>query len=241
MSSPEQDALLALQDLDTSVEQHRHRRAALPERAELAAIDGRLVAAEAARAKVSARGAEVAARQSVLEADMAASESRIAEVNRRLKRGEISAAREVAVVSESLDHLRARVSDLEDHILEAMDERAPLDDRVVAIDAELVDLFARREGVVDGLAEGEAGIDAELVVLEAARRQASGAVDARHLADYERLRSRLGGVAVARLVGTRCDGCHLTLPATEIDRLRHLPADAIAQCDHCGRFLVRPS
>ena len=56
---------------------------------------------------------------------------------------------------------------------------------------------------------------------------------------YERLRAKLGGVGAARLVGPRCSGCHLTLPATELDRLRKGSPDALVFCDQCGRILIR--
>jgi hypothetical protein len=56
---------------------------------------------------------------------------------------------------------------------------------------------------------------------------------------YERLRQRLGGVAVALLVGSSCGGCHLTLAAGEIDAIRRLPPDALVTCAQCGRILVR--
>jgi predicted nucleic acid-binding Zn-ribbon protein len=46
-------------------------------------------------------------------------------------------------------------------------------------------------------------------------------------------------VGAARLVGGTCQACHLALPATEVDRIRHLPPDAMARCDHCGAILVR--
>jgi predicted nucleic acid-binding Zn-ribbon protein len=36
-----------------------------------------------------------------------------------------------------------------------------------------------------------------------------------------------------------CQACHLGLPATEVDRIRHLPEDELAQCEHCGAILVR--
>jgi predicted nucleic acid-binding Zn-ribbon protein len=36
-----------------------------------------------------------------------------------------------------------------------------------------------------------------------------------------------------------CQACHLALPATEVDRIRHLPADALVRCEHCGAILVR--
>ena len=55
---------------------------------------------------------------------------------------------------------------------------------------------------------------------------------------YEFLRSRLGGVGAARLVGDRCGGCHLNLPSVEIERIRRLPADEFATCPQCDRILV---
>ena len=39
------------------------------------------------------------------------------------------------------------------------------------------------------------------------------------LADYERLRDHFGGVAVARLEGRRCSGCHLDLSTSEFEQL----------------------
>jgi predicted nucleic acid-binding Zn-ribbon protein len=58
-------------------------------------------------------------------------------------------------------------------------------------------------------------------------------------ATYERLRSQLGGIGAAKLVGSSCGGCHLALPATELDRIRHAAPDALVYCDQCGRILVR--
>ncbi len=63
-------------------------------------------------------------------------------------------------------------------------------------------------------------------------------IDAELLARYEQLRHELGGIAVARLVGTNCGGCHLTLSAVELDRIRHEPGDAVVLCEECGRLLV---
>jgi predicted nucleic acid-binding Zn-ribbon protein len=36
-----------------------------------------------------------------------------------------------------------------------------------------------------------------------------------------------------------CQACHLGLPATEVDRIRHLPEDTLVRCEHCGAILVR--
>jgi predicted nucleic acid-binding Zn-ribbon protein len=56
---------------------------------------------------------------------------------------------------------------------------------------------------------------------------------------YEQIRTGNRGVGAARLVGMNCQACHLALPATEVDRIRHLPADALVRCEHCGAILVR--
>ena len=68
---------------------------------------------------------------------------------------------------------------------------------------------------------------------------AADGVDAELLATYEGLRGELGGIAVARLVGSVCGGCHLGLSAVEVDRIKKQPPDALVRCDECGRLLVR--
>ena len=59
------------------------------------------------------------------------------------------------------------------------------------------------------------------------------------LADrYETLRTRLKGTGAARLIRSRCDGCHLELSSGEVERIRGLPHDEVATCEQCGRILV---
>ena len=72
-----------------------------------------------------------------------------------------------------------------------------------------------------------------------ARVTAAATVAPDLLARYERLRTQLGGTGAARLVGGSCSGCHLSLPAMEVDRIRKAPPDEVITCDQCGRILVR--
>jgi uncharacterized protein len=55
---------------------------------------------------------------------------------------------------------------------------------------------------------------------------------------YETLRARLKGTGAARLIGNRCDGCHLELASVEVEKIRALPAGEVATCEQCGRILV---
>lgn len=238
MSAGDPQALLDLQALDTSIDQHKHRRATLPERSALEQIDRSAEETLSALRELTGARDLVAERQDKLESELAASETRSAEVSRRLYSGEVSASRELQAMSEELDSLKARTSGIEDQLLEVLEEREPLDRQVESHESDLGRLGAEREAGQRALAEAEALVDSEIAELDGRRGEVVARIPESLIAQYERLRSRLGGVAVASLAGNRCDGCHLTLPATELDRIRHLAPGELLTCDQCGRILV---
>jgi predicted nucleic acid-binding Zn-ribbon protein len=240
VSTPALTALLALQDVDGSLDRLRHRRAHLPERAALEALAVRRAETQGHRDVAAAARDEVAGREQALEDELRTTEARAGEVDRRLYGGQVSASRDLQAMAGDVASLRARASDLEDRALEVLEEREPLDAEVGRLDGELEQLDAESAALAVRLAEAETVVSGEISSAEALRAEAVTAVSDELLAEYERLRARLGGVAVARLVGTRCDGCHLTLPATELDEIRRQPADAVVHCDNCGRILIRP-
>ena len=133
---------------------------------------------------------------------------------------------------------RKRASELEDRALVLMEEREPFDKELAELDGQLVELEARQREARTSLAEAEAEVDTDISTLAAQRPKAAGTVPEQLLSAYERLRGRLGGVAVARLVGGRCDGCHLTLSAVELDRIRHESDGTLQFCEQCGRIIV---
>jgi predicted nucleic acid-binding Zn-ribbon protein len=183
---------------------------------------------------------EVAAREQALEDELRTTEERAGEVDRRLYGGQVSASRDLQAMAGDVASLRARASDLEDRALAVLEEREPLDAKVAELDGELDQLTAAGTTLSVRVEEAETALLAEVAEVEAGRSSAATAVPAPLMAEYERLRARLGGVAAARLVGSRCDGCHLTLPATELDEIRRQPLDAVVHCDNCGRILIRP-
>jgi predicted nucleic acid-binding Zn-ribbon protein len=199
-----------------------------------------LVAVDGALADASARRDEVARRQRHLEDELAATEAKMADVQHRMYSGVVTIPRELQAMQADLESLRRRRSALEDQVLEAMSEREPLDAEVSALerDRERLDGDGGRLRAV--VAEAEAAIDAELEAEEARRADAATHVPADLAVRYESLRQRLDGIGAAPLLGGRCGGCHLSLPATEVDRIRREPPDALITCDQCGRILVRP-
>jgi predicted nucleic acid-binding Zn-ribbon protein len=230
--------LLAVQDLDAAADQLRHRRVHLLERAQLAEIDGRIASLRAESSGVEAKLADVGARQSAAEAELAATEQRATSVSKRLYGGEVSASRELSAMAAELDQLKERSSGLEDDVLLLMEEREPLEARASELAAALESLGGERDQVAASLSDAETVVDAELADLSSRRAGAAATVPAALLETYERLRTRLGGIGVARLVGNHCDGCHLTLSAMELDRIRHLPEGEVVTCEQCSRILV---
>lgn len=233
------DALLGVQERDVALDRLAHRRATLPERASLSGAEAELAVLDERRAEVGARGEELGRRQQGREADVAATEQRIRDIERRLYGGEVSASRELAAMAEEVDHLRQRQSTLEDEALALMVEAEPVDAELARLDAERERLEGRRVEAAAALARAEEVIDAEAGGERSARDRLAAGIPAALLEQYERLRGRLDGVGAARLVNGSCTGCHLALPASERDRIRHLPPDAVVTCDQCGRILVR--
>jgi uncharacterized protein len=232
-------ALLSVQDLDTALDQHRRRRAGLQERAELAGIDGRLGRVEDRLSAASVLRDEVAEREEALEADLGATEARRTQVSKRLYGGTVSATRDLQAMAADVESLTARATKLEEQAFEVMEEREPLDAEVTAIQREKEHLLDARAEVEGRLSVAEGEIDREIALDTGRRAEAVAQVPSDLLTIYERLRTRLGGIGAARLVGPSCTGCHLKLPAQELDRVRREPPDALVYCDQCGRILIR--
>jgi predicted nucleic acid-binding Zn-ribbon protein len=122
-------------------------------------------------------------------------------------------------------------------VLELMVEIEPIAASEAGLAAEREQLEAEARAATVALAEAESVIEAELAGVLDERVTAAAGVEAGALADYERLRPVFGGSAVVRLVGARCEGCPLAIPAVEADRIRRAPG-GVANCDECGRLVL---
>jgi predicted nucleic acid-binding Zn-ribbon protein len=232
-----QTDLLALQHSDTRLDQLRHRRAHLPERSDLDALETMLSDVEAELEKLTGRHTDLSRSQQRLEDDVASVEQKRAEVDRKLASGTVP--RELQALSDEGDSLRRRQRSLEDELLEVMELAEPVAAQLAVLQEQQRDLRARVEVARSALTTAESEVDAELREAEAVRVQAAEVIAEPLLKEYERLRSRLDGVAVSELIGTTCTGCHTTLAAMEVERIRREPPDALVHCEPCGRIVVR--
>ncbi len=231
--------LLAVQDHDRTVDALRHNRETLPEFDEVTRIEAAIVALDGESSVISDQRHELERTQKRLEDEVSLLEDRIVTENAKLYGGDVTGMKELQALQEEVAGLEARQILVEDQILEVMEAAEP-------IDAEL-EGFAQRRAEHDGSAastrqsiiDKQAAIDAELIATEEKRAAAAQALDVTLVEEYERIRAQPGKVGVAKLVGSTCRGCHLELPAMEVDRLKKLPADQLIHCDECGCILVR--
>jgi len=230
--------LLEVQALDTTLDQLAHRAANLPARAQLAEIEERLAALRRDVAVVEEEQAGLVAQQTKLEDEIASIESKIASADRQLYAGG-SDVKELQALQEEIASLKRRVSSLEDTELELLEQLEPVEARLGELAAARAQLDADAIAATAAIAEGEAEVDRERADVLARREALVAGIDATAVGEYETVRSRLGGIAVARLEHGSCGACHMKLSAVEHDRILHLAPDEPVRCEDCGRFLVR--
>jgi uncharacterized protein len=232
------DTLLSVQEHDTILDQLRHRIEVLPERTALDEMRRRRAELDRSAGEVQNQVDELAGRQRTLEEQIAAAARRRHEIEVRMQSGEISASRDLQAMDHEVHQLAQRQSQLEEEELALLEEEDPLDSRLDEDRTSLAGLAAEIVRLEAAIAEVEAEISVSITAEEEIRTSLASGLPEELAQRYEKLRARLGGVGAARLAGDRCDGCHLTLPAVEVERIRHLPPDEFATCSQCDRILV---
>jgi len=233
------DTLLTVQEHDTHADQLIHRSQTLPARAQLTDVEGKVAEVDGQIAEVDERLGALRRSQQRLEDEIASLRTRAEQADKQLYSGTTNNPRELQALQDDIDSIKRRITRLEDDELDVMEATEP-------VDAERAELVGRRDKLDEQavviraeLAETETEIEGELAGVREQREIAAKAVPEELWAEYDRLRASLGGIAIARLVGSTCQGCHLALSAVEIDRIRKMSLDEPVHCEECGRLLVR--
>ena len=233
------EQLLSVQTADTAADQLRHRLETLPERSALANAIAERDRIVATTEEVSAERHEVGRVQKRLEDEAATIEEKVNRDERQLYDGGITSPKDAEALQHELEALRGRLSEQEDLVLAQMEVADPLDRRLEELAEELASAEQQITVATAELEVAAQTVNTELSEVEAQRGEHIDGLDTELLADYEKLRGQLGGVAVARLAGDTCEGCHLQLSAVDFDVVKKAPVDEAVTCPECGRFLVR--
>ncbi len=232
------EPLLELQERDLALDRIRHRLDTLPERAQVATTEARLAELQAALATLQAERDEVAREEKRHEDEATAIGEQAAQAEAKLYSGEVVSPKELQALQADVAQLKRHQQSVEDRQLAAMERREPLDGQLAERGTEVAAIEAALAAQREALAAAEGALGDELRAAEAARAEQAGAIDAEMVEVYEDVRAKANGVGAARLVGMTCQGCHLSIPATEAERIRKAPAGTIEHCDNCGTILV---
>lgn len=238
MADPALEALLEVQAHDLAMDQLRHRRETLPEREALREVRAALADVERSTVSTAGRVNDLERGQRRLEDQIDLIEAKAAASESRLYGGQVQAPKELEALATEVKVLRSRKRSQEDELLEVMEAIEPLHGQIQVLHGQKETLAAEAERLSGVVADQEADIDRQHATELAARTELAGTVPDGLLATYEGLRRRLDGVGVARVDAGRCTGCHLSLPAVELDGLRRTAEGQVVRHEECGRILV---
>lgn len=238
-SPEEQLRLLDLQTLDSGLDRLRHRRATLPELEQIETLQqrSREIADDIVRAETE--DSDLGREQAKVDADVELVRNRMQRDQQRLDSGQVGSPKELENLQSEIGSLRRRQTELEDAELEVMEQREAVQTRLAELRTAqqdtavtLADTEQRRDSAVTE-------IDAEAEKTGTQRIETAGTLPADLVALYDKLRASSGGIGAAALHRGRCEGCHLQLNTTDLNRLRAAPPDEVLRCEECRRILVR--
>ncbi len=233
------DGLIDLQNSDTELAQLSHRAAHLPEQLKLNECDAALVALRDRLAPTVKERAVLTDRQEAFEHQLAEIDAKIASAEKQLYSGSVTASRELQALEADIASLKKHRNDVEDHELEVLVACEPLDATLADGDRQRAVIDEQAKELHTAKAEAMVAIEQETQRTTAQRTMQRAAIDAALLSRFDAVAQANRGVGAARLEHGTCMGCRIKLPSVEIDRIRHLEADAVYTCEECGVILVR--
>ena len=231
--------LLDLQGLDTALDRLAHRRRTLPEIEQIETTQSRLSRLGDDIVLLETEDSDLGREQSKVDTDVEQVRARMQRDQQRLDSGQVGSPKELENLQHEIESLHRRQSELEDVELEVMEKREVVQTR-------LDELRRDREQATLTLAETEqrrdttwAEIDAEADKTTTQRGELATSLPTDLTDLYEKIRSSSAGVGAAALRRGQCEGCHLQLNTTDLNRIREADADEVLRCEECRRILVR--
>lgn len=229
--TPEMQAVVRLQSLDTRAAELKKEIDALPKH--VADIERKL---ESHIRRVEADRSAVAANQKDrkrLEDEVKVQEQKISKLRDQMLQAKTN--EQYRAFQNEISFCEQEIRKAEDRILELMGGSEPLERNVKAGEAALKDEKLQVEVEQERARKRSAEDKQFLEIALAERQQIAGGLDPKLLAHYERIRKRWNGLAIADATQGRCSACHMSLRPQFFQDLKH--SDKVTFCESCGRIL----
>ena len=223
--------LVYLQQIDNDIQQVKVQTEEAPRR--LAGIDLELQAARQTYETFSNGLGEVKKQRRGLEKDVEQIEQKIKKSRTKLM--EVKNNKEYKAMLTEIDELSKGKGRQEDSLLELMEQMDTLTLQVRE-QKKVLDLkIAAGKTQKEEWEKSGEGYALELARLEEDRKKAAARVEDSHLQQYEFLRDRLRGLALAEVRNAACMSCHMQIPQQLYNEIRR--CDRIINCPNCLRIL----
>ncbi len=223
-------SLYRLQQIDSRLDEIQHR---LGEIAALLGDQSTLNAARSALQQHEEQCTAAARAQKKLEDELQAVRRKKSANQQRLYSGQVKNPKALQDLQEEAAALTRRINELEDRLLEAMLQREEICTARDQAQAALHELQARLGGQQAVWLDEQRQLEEENDRLQAQRATLLTQIAATALEQYETLRQRKRGRAVARIDEGACEACGAMLPPSLIQQARQ----GQAHCSSCGRIL----
>jgi predicted nucleic acid-binding Zn-ribbon protein len=134
-----------------------------------------------------------------------------------------------------IEYAQKEIRKAEDRILELMTESEPLDQNVKKAEASLkeekVVVEEEKSHARKRTSENQGFLD----IHRASRAEITAKLPKPIVNVYDRIRVKLGGVAIAEVINSRCQACQITIRPQYLQDLRK--GTELMRCEQCGRFL----
>jgi hypothetical protein len=230
--------LLAVQDEDLLLDQLAYRLAHLGPRLRLDELANEERQLLGERRRVAAERVSLDEQLVRFENEVAECDERAAAIERRLKTADAGSFRDQEAMAVELASIAARKLRLEEEEFGVLELLEPLEAAIEVVEATELEIDDVRATMSTLLVAEEAELAAERTAAVERRSAAAAVVPPELRTEYERIRSRLGGIGIARVVHGTCSGCNLSLSSTELDHIRRAGEQELFHCEQCGRILA---
>ena len=230
-------ALYELQKVDTAIEQAKVALEKLPERTHHAQAQSDLAHVRSTRDNLRREQSTMEAELAVIEKKSVEIDAHRAKLERQMKT--IIAPREAEALQHEMQTLAAERNELDDRGLLLLESSASADEdlrKIVDTESRAVEVEAM---TAHALTQAAAAKSDDMTVLLVRRAEVVLPIAEPDIATYDRLRASYKGIAVAVIQHGVCGGCHMDISVSELDIIKRLPVDQVAECPNCNRLLVR--
>ena len=231
--------LLDVQELDSRIDNLTHRLASIPEAAALRELADRRTAVANQVRDLRIEVDDHTREQKRADADVEQVKTRRARDQGMIDSGQINDPKALERMLGELDSLHRRINSLEDTELEVMERLETAQHALGERSAELTAIETEEVTLREALEAKAGDLQRDVEEARAERVTTASGMPEDLLALYEKLRAQKGGVGAAALRRRECEGCRLTLNASDLGIIAKKPTDEVVRCEECDRILVR--